>query len=117
MYTIGNIIYGVPINDRVRGFIARCNEELTEEEYSELFNDEEQLKGFAHMYHGGCIGLVGYCGIPIGEFDVIEDVLIDSIPQPSEEQIAQANEMIEALPKVVRALIPEVGHYIVWSSS
>ena len=117
MYTIGNIVYGVPINEALSNLLLDWKKNLTEEEYAEKFNEDGQLIGFNMLYHGGADGLVGYCGVGLGDFDEIDSVLISELPYPTEEQIREAQTKIDALPNEVKELIDEPGHYIVWSSS
>lgn len=61
MYSIGNVIYGVPITDKLKHHIRSWGLEDNQEFLEEL--------GFETLYHGGGSGIVGYFGMEVTEFD------------------------------------------------
>lgn len=121
MYSIQTIIVGVPITSKVAEAIEKSKK------------DAEEL-GFEVLYHGGSDGLVGYCGVQLGDdldecgdwtridqgrihqhHERLPDQVAVTVATPEQEQ--EARRKVDALPSSVRKACQEFGIYIVYSSS
>lgn len=127
MYSISNVIVGVPITPKLCKLIDKW-----EQEGDERWKEWEDL-GFETFYHGGGDRAFGYCGVHIGEFDECAEWIEVSwdgtlyvtshagektIPlYPTSEQLSEALKKVEALDPELRTLCPELGVYIVQSTS
>lgn len=124
MYSIQNIIWGVP-------FTSRAFSWMDENGYGE----PEDL-GFQTFYSGSSSTPPGYCGVCLGQIDEAADyVTIDlennrllykgrrsqrarAVPlQPTDAQKQEAEEAIAKLPEKLRKLLPPIGLYVVFSTS
>jgi len=135
MYSIITAIVGVPITPQLSKFVCDLEEEGEGAEGLE-WREWDEL-GFEEMYHGGTDYITGYCGVYLGQWDVIGDIVqlladplrlriydqdnpeeFEDVPLvPTDEQIAEANKMFEALHPAIRKRCPAVGVYLVESSS
>jgi len=116
MYIIGNLIYGFPLTEDTWKIIEEW-EEYEDDRYS---TDNEETCGFTQLYHGGSDLPPGYCGVLIREFDECEDIYLgkDSFNiKVTELQKKEALSKIEKLNQELKAASPNIGLYIVWSSS
>jgi len=107
MYTIGNIIYGIPITLQVAKAVEASGE------------DWESL-GFETLYVGYQTDFPpGYLGVRLGEFDECEgDFPLSRIMlSPSDEQKAEAEAKINMLSEEIKESMPSIDIYIVWSTS
>lgn len=105
MYTIGNIIYGVPLTRKLASEIDR------------LLLDPEEV-GLTMLYRGSGDN-TGYCGVKLDRFDECSDVLkiSDLNVKPTPEQKKEALEKIFNLPKELTEFLEMTDTYIVWSNS
>jgi hypothetical protein len=128
MYSIQNIVYGVPLTSKAADLIK-----LWESEDDERWTDEEEGQcGFVTLYHGGASGLVGYCGVLLGELDECcawlrleehgirykgsgSDHLVRT--KPNNREIKTAERRVAALHPDLRKLCPKIGVYVVFSTS
>jgi len=107
MYTMGDIIYGVPLTSEVMEAMPDWQED-----------DEEELCGFYQIYSGRSKSPVGYCGVLLDSIDELAVVNINSLKLvPTQEQKEEAETKVEALlPEIKKVMLP-IGTYIVWSTS
>ena len=153
MYTIGNIVYGVPMpwkSDETRKVAAahaldksiaakwiplynvgctNADDQVADGDGEELAvriengDTEEEFKewlepfGWEFAYHGGADTSPGWLGVKIGQIDESDHLPIADIPQPTDEQRAEAKAKYDALPEGVREMLQPLALYIVWSSS
>jgi len=105
MYAIANIIYGIPINDEIHNKANELDVELDET--------------FDVLYSGNAEREVGYAGVHLGSMDEGSDISMNELTkiQPTEEQKQEALVNIAYVDEVLRDLAPEIGIYIVWSTS
>ena len=128
MYSILNVIYGVPITEKISALIT----EWEGTDKSPWYEDKNGPCGFTSLYHGSTGGLVGYCGVLLGEFDEccewlrLEDggIWVKENTRlrlartvPTEQEKRQANELFAKLHLDIVRLCPELGVYIVFSTS
>ena len=115
-YAIANIIYGVLLNRKANDLINKWEQD----ESSDLwYEDKDGICGFRMLYTGSA-DYAGYCGVRLTSFDECgEDFRpISSLNvQPTQEQIDEMNSKIEKLHPDLRAILPEIGIYLVWSTS
>lgn len=119
MYSIVNVIYGLPLTDSASREI-------------EGMGIEPEDIGFTILYHGGAEYSPGYIGVELGEYDETQDALsfrgtvlskadngapvTKLVAHPTE--VAKAERMIQELEPKVRAVLPElVGVYFIFSTS
>lgn len=125
MYSIGTIIYGIPINEAISARIRAWEEgldgegnDLPDDGEERWFEDNEGTCGFTTQYHGSADGLVGFCGVELCQMNESKDVNVkDLILVPTPKQIKEAEEKLALLHSELRALGDEVGVYIIWSTS
>lgn len=105
MYLIGNIIYGIPINEKIADLIEK--------------NKKKYAKLFEILYHGASDRHVGYCGVLLKEFDECNDFikLEDLIIKPTNQELLEVESLIDKLPTEIQAVMDSVDTYIVWSTS
>lgn len=126
MYSISNIIVGVPLTKELSRLVGTW-----ESEGDDRWQEWEDL-GFETFYHGGAGQSMGFCGVKIGQFDecadyikVNPDGVLDYVGYrphkvnlvPTKEQIEEAQAKVNALSPELRELCPEFGVYIVQSTS
>ena len=129
-YFIGKIIYGIPATDSFqrhvrdggipKGLEEFCDEngiESGEELLDHLFGDDPEF--FETGYSAGGEHVPAWCGVKIGEFDECTDyIALDKINiQPTPEQKAEAESIIEVMPAELRKHFPPVGVYVISTSS
>jgi hypothetical protein len=112
MYSIGNIIFGIP---------------LTEEIMQALGDDEAEEMGFEVLYSGSADFMPGYMGVELGTIDECQDEDLDDPEhpmnrKPTAQQIAEVQERVEAFVKKMRKIdkdvtIPDIRRWLVWSTS
>ena len=112
-YAIANIIYGVPLNEAGNNLMNKWADEG-----DERFFEEDDACGFTMLYNGSA-DYAGYCGVNLMQFDECEDFRpVSSLNvQPTQEQIDEANSKIAKLHPDLKAILPEIGTYLVWSTS
>lgn len=118
MYSIINVIYGIPlgksqgINERWMSNFRAKEDELLIEELLESSVDE--TIGWHLPYHGACSGAndrpVGF-GIHLGEFDDARSSIdLEQIPKEvTQEHIQQFNELFAALPESHQTILKKYG--------
>lgn len=107
-YAIANVIYGVPADEGVR------------EAADGLGDDCPELEdlGFEVMYSGSGSHMPGFCGVQLDSFDECGDFLLSTLTLvPTDEQRAEAETKLAALPEAIRKACKPVDVYVVWSSS
>lgn len=126
MYSITNIIVGIPITDKLSALIDQWerNKDPKLAEWEDL--------GFTILYHGGLNQYIGYCGILIGEYDecgeyirIEDDTLhykgVNAITEislkPTPEQTEEAQKLVEHVNPELRKLCPPFGTYMIHSTS
>ena len=126
MYAIGNVIYGVPITEAMQKWFDGHADELGVGEWSDL--------GFEMSYSGNAEIEPGWLGVSLGGIDECEHVRIvpgtdttglqmQSLGEqpfdilPSSVQVVDVYEKVKELPEDLKKVCPEVGTYIVWSTS
>lgn len=104
MYSIVNVVYGVPCNDQVR-------ESFSEEQLEEM--------GFEFLYHGNASHSPGFFGAELCVFDeCVENLDVDSLKLiPNESQKQEVLENFDKLPSELKRLLPSIKTYFVFSSS
>lgn len=106
MYTIGNVIYGWPVTERL------C---------TKADSKGEQVEDFATtFYHGSSDFTRGYIGAALTDFDAIEDLELDKINQlPTPTEVKAALRAMSNAPVWVQNFYknapPKV--WIVWGTS
>jgi len=99
-----NVIYGVPITDAIS------------EKLNQMSDGGEEL--FETFYHGGASRQVGFCGVFLDRADECADTVVSKLKlEPTKEQKEKAEKMINDLPKDIKQILPEIGVWIVWSTS
>jgi hypothetical protein len=106
MYTIGHVIYGVPLTDKISGIIERAGQ------------DPGDL-GFTVLYSGAANWTPGYLGEELVEFTECDgDFPLSKLAvQPTAKQRAAAQAKIDGLPPKVKAALGKVDVWVVWSTS
>lgn len=108
MYCKIEVIYGVPLNQKVYDAIENMNSE------PEDFDMET-------LYSGGGDITPGFCGVVLDSFDEATDMalLVNNINmKPTQKQIADANNLLNALPHPLRSLLPaNPGVYYIFYTS
>ena len=119
MYTIGNIIVGIPITDAIMNVVENSDDEEVQHCISNGFGN-----GMSEtFYHGSSPYMPGFCGVKLGSFSCVMDLPIKLpmigdvrfVPTDTEEQ--QARDLIDELPDEIKKVMPPFGVYIVWSTS
>jgi hypothetical protein len=118
MYTIAEVIYGVP---------------LTEKVYNKIEDDFEEY--FETSYSGSSKYPVGFVGVSLGSIDECDasnriDLTNGQIYNstdatkaksfsiiPTDEQKAEVQNKIDQLPDEIKELLPPIGIYFLWSTS
>ncbi len=139
MYSIMNVIYGVPLTRKVNELINKW-EETDDDRWADADDD---MCGFETLYHGSADRIIGFCGVCLGEFTECDEIIKinedaieiseDSPPKnrkygpklqsskiklkPSKKEIAEAQSKIDALDPEIKKILPEVGLYIITSTS
>ncbi len=127
MYSITNVIVGVPITLELSELIDQW-----ESDGDPRWKEWEDL-GFVEFYHGGAQGHMGFCGVQLGEFDecgvyvvVRADALFyhtsktksKKIPlTPNQNQLDEAHRLVQAVNPELLKLCPPFGVYFVQSTS
>ena len=107
MYTIVNVIYGVPLTEEVWDFLNNSDNDY----------DLEEL-GFTTEYSGSSSYPPGWCGVELDSFDESDWLDVANLKlTPTDKQRAEALDKIEALDPQVRALCPEPKTYFIFSTS
>ena len=111
-YAIANIIYGVPADEDVQEAI----DGLPADE--EGYGTEMEDLGFEAMYSGSASHRPGFCGVRLDTFDECGDFALSTLVlAPTDEQRAQAEAKVAALPEAVRKACQPIDVYVVWSTS
>jgi hypothetical protein len=107
MYSIGHVIFGAPVTELI--------EKIAEERDEEI--DSEDGGYFIDQYNGGG-GPSGYIGVELASFDCCDSFLFDKINvEPTTTQSLETLNKVEALPADYRNVLPDIGIWVVWSSS
>lgn len=107
-YAVANVIYGVPADEDVHEAVRKL-----EDDYPEL----ESL-GFEVMYSGSASHMPAFCGVRLDSFDECGDLALRTLTLvPTDEQRAEAEAKVAALPEAVRQACQPIDVYVVWSSS
>jgi len=116
VYTIGNIIYGVPWTAALEALWNNV-EHGNSEGLGKL--EEVESFGFEKLYSGSADYMPGYLGVELNEFDCCETwtTISEILPEPTTAQMKEAKRKVDALPKKIRDLVPKIGIYIIWSTS
>lgn len=104
MYTVGNIIYGIPLTQEILNVVGEVE-------------DAEDV-GFETTYSGAGGTTPGWCGVvldTIDECSVADFSLLKLTPTP--EQIDAVNQKVAALSEEILKVSSPIGCYIVWSTS
>lgn len=108
MYTIGNVIYGVPVD------LDKLPLKVRE--------DDGKLKemGIETAYSGSALHVPAWAGVNVGEVDETEDVDLHYVMTEAFKKVAakdkgKVKKMVSGLPKGVAK--GEIGLWIVWSTS
>ena len=110
MYTIANVIYGIPITDEIY--------KLFNDEILNKYPDFDENQDFTILYSGGADRTVGYCGVELYEFDECDDFPLNEITGgPTEEEKEEVHRMIDALPQEIKDVMPKIDVWVVWSTS
>ncbi len=113
MYSIANVIYGVPLTDKIIEVMEKIDPDTEPEDF-----------GFETCYHGGSTSAVGYCGVLLGEFD--ECAMPDELPLSKIEDFRQAltpelkqegDKLVAELDEEIRKATATPDIYIVFSTS
>ena len=118
MYSIVNVIYGIPITDE----IEKRNQELLDadpNEEDESLGEELECYGFETFYSGSHSGIVGYLGVELSDFDECHSYLKfkDLKFEPTPAQKAEAEKKIANLDNRFKDVLPEIGVYLIFSTS
>lgn len=120
MYSIGNVIYGVPWNDELYAKVEEAlqqNEDLAEE-YS--VKDIETM-GIETSYHGSSPRQIGWIGKMYEEIDECSDVSLTELMANLEAKRSQFEKDYESclanVPEFLKELLGKPDLYIVWSTS
>ena len=117
MYSIGTVIYGVPIDKKLDKALEK------------LGYDDPEVLGFVVLYSGVAEHTVGYIGVALSEFNVIDDMRIDVDAlelvtgkdrlsfDPTMNQISDAEALINALPDKVKKILRPPAVHLIWSTS
>src|SRR5262245_37318171 len=111
MYTIFNVIYGIPLTGEIMNVIRGDDVEVddcpcTDTDYDEscqyhgtgLGSGDAAACGFEVTYSGSGDYMPGWCGVNMYEFDECDVTLVrDMKLVPTEEQIAEARMKCEML--------------------
>ena len=115
MYSIGNIIYGVPLNRNQYNYKQPLIIERA---------IEDEIPGFLSYYNGGGGDIPSAFGIEIGEFDCCchHTELTSLTLKPTVEQVAQFNTLLanKDISDKLRDAILQFGEprvFFLWSSS
>lgn len=107
-YAVANVIYGVPADEDVREAVNNLEDGCLELENI----------GFEVMYSGSTPHMPGFCGVRLDSFDECGDFALRTLTLvPTDEQRAEAEAKVAALPEAVRKSCQPVDVYVVWSSS
>lgn len=115
-YAIANIIYGVPLTEEVSDLMNKWEQDETNDNW---FESNDGQCGFTTLYSGSAPQTIGFCGVLLGtlkEFKLYES-LSKINTQPTALQIAKTTEKISKLHPEIKALLPDVDVYLVWSTS
>jgi hypothetical protein len=108
MYSIADVIYGIPITDKISELANKREEEL----------DVDDGGWFHCLYHGGSYREVGYLGVTLASFDECSDFKLETIiKEPTEEQAAEVLKAFNALPIEYREIAPDIAVWVVFSTS
>lgn len=108
MYSIGTVIYGIPITEDITKVASDRDEEL----------DKEDGGYFTTLYHGGSYHEVGYLGIELASFDECADFkLEDIIRAPTDEQTMEVVKAFNELPIEYKDVAPDIAVWVVFSTS
>lgn len=142
MYSIMNVIYGIPLTRKINALIDKW-ETTDDDRWSEGLNEKRDTCGFITLYHGSADRIIGFCGVSLGEFTECDEIIKieddtikiseDSVPKsmrsgprrppsivklkPSEKEIAKTQKMISKLDPEIQKIAPSVGIYIITSTS
>ena len=114
MYTIGSLIYGIPID---KG-LSKAYQEYDETGDEDGFFLEDSFKV---LYHGSSTHEVGYLGVLLKEFNAIQDpMLLSSFTSKAvvtDKQKEEVKRKFDLLPDILKKACKEPDFYIVWSTS
>jgi len=136
MYSIMNVIYGVPLTRKINALINEW-EETDDDRWADADDD---MCGFETLYHGSADRIIGFCGVCLGEFTECDEIIkigedaieiSEDLPpskkrgpksskiqlKPSKKEIAEAQSKIDELDPEIKKILPEVGLYIITSTS
>lgn len=108
MYSITNIIYGVPLTKKISAQIEAWEENEEEEKW---FEDERGTCGFTILYHGGADQHIGYCGVELDEFDEASFYIKPSNlnTDPTQAQIEEAQKLYKQLQPELKQILEHEG--------
>lgn len=107
MYTIGHLIYGIPVTEDIMQVCMERDEELGEEDGGY----------FVDLYNGGGAPS-GYLGVELTCFDECESVLLsDLLTDLTLEQSSKAIKAFEKLPIEYKRVAKPIALWIIWSTS
>lgn len=122
MYTIGQIIFGVPWTKELE---TKVEEYL--EQHPELYEEYEagdfETLGFESAYTGHCRDVKpGWLGECYADIDEVHHVnlteLLDNIQQEHSTKFAgDYAKKLEQVPEFLRPMLPEPKLWIIWSTS
>ena len=114
MYTIGNLVYGVPWNSMLA---ALWNE--VEENNPKWAEDVPETFGFEELYSGNADELVAYLGVSLTTFGAMDEIPLSELTEHTvtPEHKAEVVKQLSDLPDRVRKLCGSPDVWIVWSTS
>lgn len=113
MYAIGDIVYGVPWNNKLN---ALWNE--IEENDPAWSKDEYEMFGFTTVYSGSSLEHVAYLGEVIDGMDVCANTRVADLKLvPTDEQKQKVTKTLAKLHPRVRKLCGEPEVWIIWGTS
>lgn len=133
MYSIGVIVFGVPISEKLLDSIGQLKPSDLPELHNEFSNKEiasDYIRPtdlleivtescFETAYHGSSHHIPGWCGVVLSEFsDTCAAMKLSTLMvQPTQKQKDEAIAKIQQLPVAIRAIADEPDVYIVWTTS
>jgi len=109
MYAIGHVIYGIPLTKEIEKV---CEKTLGVEV------GEEDGGFFTTHYSGHVAPDAGFCGVELATFDECSNFPLSKITKtPTRAEKVKAVAKIAALPKEIKRIMPQIGAWVVWSTS
>lgn len=104
--TVAHLIYGVPLLDGVIDFLLA----------REIDDEEAHLQKMGFDVVTTQTGaLTGWCGVRYGYLSEALEPVPSPAPVLSDAMRQEAERRVETLPLNVRALLPGLGEWVVWS--